>query len=222
MPESGETAKLPATLPVAADFGFPFNNFDKYTLDGDHTAVTLSIIVLESIPAGTPQSGFLTIDSEILPYTAWAVKTFTVTRGGQGTAAAAHSSGARVGRYITEQTLNQILAEMLQISRFLARSAREDVTGGTTVDFSDVTKPYNRFHRLTGNVNYTLSNPPTRGPFSILTEQDGTGGRTFTFTTTVKWKGGVQPTPSTTAGKKAIWIFEYDGTDILGDAVFDF
>lgn len=223
MPESGETAKLPATLPVAADFGFPYDNFGKLTLDGDHTNVATSIVALESIPAGWPQSGELTIDTEIITYTSWTTKTFSgLTRGAQGTSAASHSSGARIGRYITEKAFNQILAELLQIARFAARSAREDVTGATTVDFSDVTKPYNRFHRLTGNVNYTLSNVPTRGPVSIETEQDATGGRTFTFTTTIKWKGGSQPTPSTTAGKKAIWVFENDGTDILGDCAYDF
>lgn len=224
MPESGETAKLPGALPIAADFGFPFNNFGKFTLDGAINAAVETFTVLEVVPVDTPQIGWVTIDSEVIKHVSWAGKVFTCTggRGADGTTAATHANAAVVGRYIHERTLNQIMAELLQVARFVFRSAREDVTGATTVDLGDATKPYNRFHRLTGNVNYTITNMPTRGPFSIETEQDATGGRTFTFTTVVKWKGGAQPAPSTTAGKKALWVFEYDGTDILGDCVFDF
>lgn len=227
-----QTPKLPGTLPVLAHFfgEHPSQPANELTLNADITATSLSIVATTAIPASWPATGRIVIDGEVIEYASYASATFTITATAQrgletgfgAGAAAAHTAGATIGYYPTAQSFAQILAELLTLSRFLARSAREDVTGATTVDLSDITKPFHRFHRLTGNVNYTISNMPMRGPFSIETEQDATGGRTFTFTTTVKWKGGTLPAPATTAGKKAIWVFEYDGTDILGDAVFDF
>lgn len=227
-----QAAKLPATLPVLADFfgEYPSQPANELILNADITSTSLSIVATTNIPASWPASGRFVIDGEVIEYASYTSATFTIAstakRGletgfGAG-AAASHTAGAVIGYYLTAQAVAQLLAEVLAVSRMAIMPAREDWTGAVTVDYSDVTKGYNRYARLTGNVTLTLSNPPTRGTFMIELEQDGTGGRTFAFTTTVKWRTGSAPGLSTTAGKKAILIGVYDGTDWLWDAAYDY
>lgn len=67
---------------------------------------------------------------------------------------------------------------------------------------------------LTGNCTFTFSNPPasgTGGSFTLILPQDGTGSRTVTWPTSVKWAGGTAPTLTTTAS--AVDIFAFVTTD---------
>lgn len=63
---------------------------------------------------------------------------------------------------------------------------------------------------LTGNCTLTLSNPQDGGRYLIVLEQDGTGSRTVTWPSAVKWPAGAAPTLSTTAGKcdivTLVWV----------------
>jgi hypothetical protein len=54
---------------------------------------------------------------------------------------------------------------------------------------------------LTGNCTLTLSNPKDGFRYLIALLQDGTGTRTVTWPSAVKWQAGVAPTLSTVAGK---------------------
>ena len=54
---------------------------------------------------------------------------------------------------------------------------------------------------LTGNCTFTLSNPKDGFRYLIVLKQDGTGSRTVTWPSAVKWQAGTAPTLSTTAGK---------------------
>src|SRR5258706_9722954 len=125
MPEAGETAKFPTTKATLADFGGPMDNFARLTLNGAINNSVTSIVVNESIPSTWPQAGWLTCESEIMRYTAWTGSTFTVAaRDGsnanaQGTAAASHSTGTRIGRYLTEQWFNQLEAEVIAIQTYI-------------------------------------------------------------------------------------------------------
>lgn len=57
--------------------------------------------------------------------------------------------------------------------------------------------------------------------FSIQFKQDGTGGRTIAFASTIKWEGGTPPTFTTTANKIDKVLGYYDGTDITAIAVLN-
>lgn len=70
---------------------------------------------------------------------------------------------------------------------------------------------------LTGNVTISLSNVSEGQVFYIRIIQDGTGSRTVTWFSTIKWPGGVTPTLTTTASKIDVFGFicvssgNYDG-----------
>lgn len=52
-----------------------------------------------------------------------------------------------------------------------------------------------------GNITIALSNEGVGQCFVINIIQDGTGSRTVTWFTTIKWAGGSAPTLTTTASK---------------------
>jgi len=63
---------------------------------------------------------------------------------------------------------------------------------------------------LTANCTFTFSNPPasgTSGTFTLFLNQDGTGSRTATWPSEVKWAGGTAPTLTTTASRTDILVF---------------
>jgi hypothetical protein len=70
---------------------------------------------------------------------------------------------------------------------------------------------------LGGNRTLALSNVDAGQIFVLRLIQDGTGTRTVTWFSTIKWAGGVTPTLTTTAGKIDIFQFictsagNYDG-----------
>jgi len=60
-------------------------------------------------------------------------------------------------------------------------------------------------HRVTmpgGNATIALSNEKTGMKFMVSITQDGTGSRTITWFSTIKWAGGSAPTLTTTANKR--------------------
>lgn len=225
MPEAGETAKFPAALVALADLGGPYDNFARLTLNGDHNNAVTAIVVNEVIPATWPQAGWLTCESEIMRYTAWAVKTFTVAArdaslaNSQGTAAAAHVSSTRIGRYLTEQSYNQLEAELIALERMFFKDASVNWTGAVSIDWSTggLFKPF----ATTGNVTgITMTNGQIGQPHTI--EITYGGAHTVAFTTTVKWSGGVGPTFTSVNTKKDIVTLIWDGTDWLGTFVGNF
>ena len=65
-----------------------------------------------------------------------------------------------------------------------------------------------------GNITIALSNDTNSQIFLISITQDGTGGRTVTWFTTIKWQsGGTVPTLSTGANKRDTFIFVRTGTN---------
>jgi hypothetical protein len=75
---------------------------------------------------------------------------------------------------------------------------------------------------LTGNCVFTMPTATAGKSFILILVQDGTGGRTATFTS-VKWPSGTAPTITTTAttGRDIITFFA-DGTNWYGAAVQNF
>jgi hypothetical protein len=75
---------------------------------------------------------------------------------------------------------------------------------------------------LTGNCTFTMPTIAAGKSFILIVVQDGTGGRTATFTS-VKWPGGTAPTITTTATTgRDILTFISDGTNWYGTAVQNF
>lgn len=69
---------------------------------------------------------------------------------------------------------------------------------------------------LQANTSLTLTNPSV-GTFIIIAKQDGTGGKTLGYTTTIYWPGGVAPTITTTANYSDIITLVYDGSVYRGN-----
>lgn len=69
---------------------------------------------------------------------------------------------------------------------------------------------------LTGNCTFTMPTATAGKSFILIVVQDGTGGRTATFTS-VKWPNGTAPTITTTATTgRDILTFVADGTNWYG------
>lgn len=69
---------------------------------------------------------------------------------------------------------------------------------------------------LTGNCTFTMPTATAGKSFVLILTQDGTGGRTATFTS-VKWPNGAAPTITTTATTgRDILTFVSDGTNWYG------
>jgi hypothetical protein len=71
---------------------------------------------------------------------------------------------------------------------------------------------------LTGNATITMPTATSGKSFLLLLKQDGTGGRTVTWST-VKWPGGTAPTITSAASKQDIFSFFADGTNWYGVTV---
>ncbi len=84
-----------------------------------------------------------------------------------------------------------------------------NATSGAT-DTIDLTDGNVHNVTLTANCTFTFSNPPasgTSGSFTLFLNQDGTGSRTATWPSEVKWAGGTAPTLTTTASRTDILVF---------------
>ena len=65
----------------------------------------------------------------------------------------------------------------------------------------------------TGNITIAISNETNGDIFTVKILQDGTGSRTVTWFSTIKWEDGTTPTLTTTADKADTFVFRCTGTD---------
>lgn len=82
---------------------------------------------------------------------------------------------------------------------------------GSTVTFD---LSLGNLHSVTlgGNRTLALSNAATGQTFVISLTQDGTGSRTVTWFSTIRWAGGVAPVLTTTASKRDVFGFICTGS----------
>jgi hypothetical protein len=64
-----------------------------------------------------------------------------------------------------------------------------------------------------GNITIALSNATTGQKFTVSTLQDGTGSRTVTWFSTIRWVDGVTPTLTPTASKRDYFGFICTGSN---------
>ena len=77
----------------------------------------------------------------------------------------------------------------------------------------------NQVASVTLGGNRTLSNPSNQvdgAVYILVVKQDGTGGRTLTFSSNYKFAGGTAPTLTTGANKVDVLTFVSDGTNMFG------
>jgi hypothetical protein len=88
----------------------------------------------------------------------------------------------------------------------------ESATDGSTVTFN-LDDANTHTVTLGGNRELAISNEDAGQKFIINLVQDGTGSRTVTWFSTIKWAGGSAPTLTTTAGKADSFGFLCTGSD---------
>lgn len=80
-----------------------------------------------------------------------------------------------------------------------------------TIDLSNKTKGKIRRVTLGGNRTLALSNETTDQAFILTIIQDGTGNRTVTWWSGIKWPSGIVPTLSTGASRRDSFLFIING-----------
>lgn len=100
----------------------------------------------------------------------------------------------------------------------LERLKNKIVSGPVAVDTDGATVTFNmdssNIHNvvLGGNRTLAVSNVEIGQAFVLILTQDGTGSRTVTWFTAIKWPGGTAPTLTTTASKKDVFGFIQETT----------
>lgn len=92
-----------------------------------------------------------------------------------------------------------------------AQTYTPSASGTATLDLSlsnqhDITMP-------AGNITIALSNVTNNQIFLVSITQDGTGSRTVTWFSTIRWAGGSTPTLTTTANKRDMFGFKRTGAN---------
>lgn len=133
--------------------------------------------------------------------------------------AGVHSVSAMIsgGSVLDEDTMASNSATALatqQSIKAYADSVTVAASDGATITF-DLGSGAHRKHAVTlgGNRTLALSNALTGMAFIISLTQDGTGSRTVTWFSTIKWAGGSAPTLTTTASKRDVFGFICTGTN---------
>lgn len=150
-----------------------------------------------------------------------------VTRGAEGFSAKTHVNGATIAFPISESHINNMATALSiggvatnavsgtiapaststnsateLVTKSYIDSGYQTATDGATVTF-DLGNGGYRKHKVTlgGARTLAISNGIVGQVFIIDLIQDGTGSRTVTWFSTIKWAGGTVPTLTTTANK---------------------
>lgn len=106
-----------------------------------------------------------------------------------------------------------VTADSGEVKARTVRATRQTQSGaGGTANFANGNHVR---HTMTGNGTLTLSGGTAGGVYTLEVLQDGTGGRTVSWSGAV-WAGAIAPTSTTTPNRKDVYTFFYDGTNYLG------
>jgi hypothetical protein len=122
-------------------------------------------------------------------------------------------SGTVVGT-TDSQTLT---TKTIEAGTFTNGYTEETATANTSTAYTiDLANGSVQILTLTGNCTFTFPTAAAGKSFIMLLKQDGTGSRTVTWPSAVKWPGGTAPTITSTASKLDKYIFTSDGTNWYG------
>lgn len=119
-----------------------FTNHFSTTLSGTITSGATSLSVASATGLPTAGNFRIRVESEIMTVTAISGTTLTVTRGAEGTTAAAHNSGVAVDHILTAASLQKAVEENLAIGTVEGRLSLATATPITTSDQAAKTTIY--------------------------------------------------------------------------------
>jgi hypothetical protein len=124
---------------------------------------------------------------------------------GLGTAATMTGpSGTIVGTTDTQTLTNKTI----EAGTFTNGYTEETVTANTSTAYTvDLANGSLQILTLTGNCTFTFPTPVAGKSFIMILKQDGTGSRTVTWPSSVKWPASTAPTITSTASKADKYIF---------------
>jgi hypothetical protein len=136
---------------------------------------------------------------------------------GNGTSAftvKTNPSGAFVGTTDSQTVTNKTV----EAGVFTNGYTEELVTANTGTAYTiNLANGSVQYLTLTGNCTYTFPTPVAGVSFTLIQRQDGTGGRTVTWPSTVDWPSATAPTLTSTANRVDKFIFTaIDGSNWLG------
>jgi hypothetical protein len=118
-------------------------------------------------------------------------------------------SGAVVGTSDTQTLTNKTI----EAGTFTNGYTEETVTANTSTAYTvDLANGSVQILTLTGNCTFTFPTATAGKGFTMLLKQDGTGSRTVTWPSSVKWPASTAPTITSTASKGDKFVFVGDGT----------
>lgn len=136
-------------------------------------------------------------------------------------AASVTAGSLGTGNFTVTGTLtatSSLTAASVTASAGTIRGTRVTSSGTGSHDFD--LSAGNHFRRtLSGNSTLRLTSPQSNTGYMIEVVQDSTGGRTVTWsagTGSIVWANGITPTATTTANRKDIYVFWWDGTNFHG------
>lgn len=215
-------ATYPTAAATDAELFVAVNNLST-TLNGAIDSITTTVVLTSS--AGFPTAGYATVDNEAIKYTGITVNTLTgVTRGADGTTAAAHLTGALVQHTVIANHHNTLKEEIKAIETDL----------GSRIAFGT-----DRLRGVAGTAvlpTHSFSADPNSGLYDISDDILGlsTGGTERIRLSTTLWQSSIAltltpttnqvilgttrtvtlnaPTPATTSRTHTIPDISADGT----------
>jgi hypothetical protein len=118
-------------------------------------------------------------------------------------------SGTVVGATDSQTLTNKTI----EAGTFTNGYTEETVTANTSTAYTvDLANGSVQILTLTGNCTFTFPTATAGKGFTMLLKQDGTGSRTVTWPSSVKWPASTAPTITSTASKGDKFVFVGDGT----------
>lgn len=113
---------------------------------------------------------------------------------------------------LTNKTLTTptITKPVMSVTNPTAQTYTPSAAGTATLDLSLSNQHY--ITMPAGNITIALTSDTNNQPFYVSITQDGTGSRTVTWFSTIKWTTGTTPTLTTTGSKRDAFMFIRTGS----------
>jgi hypothetical protein len=145
--------------------------------------------------------------------TADSTANFVLKTDGAGTLGFAAAATGDVTLTGTQTVTNKTIEAGTFTNGYTEEVATANTSTAYTIDLANGTV---QILTLTGNCTFTFPTATAGRSFIMLLKQDGTGSRTVTWPSAVKWPSATAPTITATASKLDKYVFTADGTNWYG------